>query len=611
MAYIFGSIWDRFNRNALNDLSKSVEQQGKSIQDLVAEGQLTMEQYAELLTIINSNLKSGEVGKSDLTPELWLEVNRISEKINKGEVKISDIDKNNFEIDQTMISDDLKQQIAGTAPINAVPADESLTTRKYVNKSVTTVKTDFAETASGSINLLDPNAVEHNKMINANDGTIVDVTSASGVSALISVKPNMFYCWSGINGRVVEYDSAGAIVKYQVNVNIIKTSNTTKFLRVYVELPSLTTYMLVEGSVLPQKYIPYKKENEIINMKLANKIDESNTSFLIRNSVNLFDKNKVIMDYRLKDDGVLEYNEQNAYILYLKVKPNTRYTVTEGSFVVQWNASKERVTGHKPGILSFTTSPTTEYLGMTFRKVILDEFMIVEGDNLPLTYQPYNLYKLKESIVSGVDDNLNPLAGAKLGFTGDSIVQNGDYLLGKIQSNLDLESVSNYGIGGTSYAVRGNPEWDNRNMVKRVADLDEDLDAVCILSGTNDFSNEIDLGDFDSRDETTFYGALHLTYEKLINRFPNSKLYVFTMPSRYNQLLPNSKGLTVFDYADAIIAVANHYSIPVYDTLRNSHLRFHNAQNRLELSKNDDGLHPNEKGYDLMLPGIINFLKYI
>lgn len=120
MAYIFGSIWDRFNRNALNDLSKSVEFQGKSIQDLVAKGQLTPTQYAQLVSIVNSNVK-------------------------KGSITADDLDKNNFQLDQTHLSDELLQQMAGNTPVNATPADGSLTTKKYADNSVTYDKVDFVK----------------------------------------------------------------------------------------------------------------------------------------------------------------------------------------------------------------------------------------------------------------------------------------------------------------------------------------------------------------------------------------------------------------------------------------------------------------------------------
>src|SRR5699024_7452647 len=99
MAHIFGSIWDRFNRNALNDLSKNVETQGKSIQDLVAEGQLTPEQYATLIQTINGLISKGNVKPDDLSPELLELINKryatliqtINGLIPKGNVKPDDL----------------------------------------------------------------------------------------------------------------------------------------------------------------------------------------------------------------------------------------------------------------------------------------------------------------------------------------------------------------------------------------------------------------------------------------------------------------------------------------------------------------------------------------
>ena len=65
-----------------------------------------------------------------------------TQKLNKGEVSVTDIDKNKGLIDETYLSDTLKQQIVGDAPIHAIPADDSLTTDKYVDESVTAVKMD-------------------------------------------------------------------------------------------------------------------------------------------------------------------------------------------------------------------------------------------------------------------------------------------------------------------------------------------------------------------------------------------------------------------------------------------------------------------------------------
>lgn len=62
-------------------LFENVNVQGKAIQDLVAEGQLTEEQYAELITVINGLIKSGHVNKSDLTPEFKDEIEGLSTQL--------------------------------------------------------------------------------------------------------------------------------------------------------------------------------------------------------------------------------------------------------------------------------------------------------------------------------------------------------------------------------------------------------------------------------------------------------------------------------------------------------------------------------------------------
>lgn len=102
-------------RNIINAAIDSINMQGKSIQDLVAEGQLTPEQYAELIEKVNSNVQ-------------------------KGEISIFDINKNYGKIDQSFLSLGLLEQIAGTSPILSEVADGSVTTPKYAMNSVTLPK---------------------------------------------------------------------------------------------------------------------------------------------------------------------------------------------------------------------------------------------------------------------------------------------------------------------------------------------------------------------------------------------------------------------------------------------------------------------------------------
>ena len=136
MAYIFGSVWDRFNRNALNALSKSVEHQGKTIQDLVAEGQLTPAQYAELIKVVNGLLKSGEIGYYDLNNSLRSNVDSIADKINKGQVTANDFNKNGRLLDSTFFTSDFLAQL-NNGTIDATNLlDDSVENRHIVNGAV-------------------------------------------------------------------------------------------------------------------------------------------------------------------------------------------------------------------------------------------------------------------------------------------------------------------------------------------------------------------------------------------------------------------------------------------------------------------------------------------
>ncbi len=67
--------------------------------------------------------------------------NNINKKMNKGEsISVSQIDRNKGKFDQTYMSDELLQQMAGNTPINTVPSDLSITTPKVANNAITPEK---------------------------------------------------------------------------------------------------------------------------------------------------------------------------------------------------------------------------------------------------------------------------------------------------------------------------------------------------------------------------------------------------------------------------------------------------------------------------------------
>lgn len=90
----------------------------------------------------------------------------------------------------------------------------------------------------------------------------------------------------------------------------------------------------------------------------------------------------------------------------------------------------------------------------------------------------------------------------KINFLGDSITwgqnPNGDGIIKRnyvmvLKELLNLESVSNYGIPGSSFTSYGTAIAPIEN---RFMDMDEDADFVIVLAGVNDYSyNEAKLED--------------------------------------------------------------------------------------------------------------------
>ena len=245
MAYIFGSIWDRPNRNALNNLSKSVEQQGKSIQDLVADGQLTPTQYAELISIVNGNIK-------------------------QGDVSVHDINKNLGKFDETYLSDELLNQISGDAGINVTPKILSIESAHLNSSAVTPTKTSFAKMGRNKFDGI------YYEGLNIQGGLSNGVLGEleNGLVAIFPVEGGKTYTVSKENGsgdrfRIATHGSfpkVGEVLSnYQISNDTINLARVTlaeneNHIIVYVSTGAVAPpkQLMVEEGVVPRSYAPPK-----------------------------------------------------------------------------------------------------------------------------------------------------------------------------------------------------------------------------------------------------------------------------------------------------------------------------------------------------------------
>ena len=130
-------------------------------------------------------------------------------------------------------------------------------------------------------------------------------------------------------------------------------------------------------------------------------------------------------------------------------------------------------------------------------------------------------------------------------------------------------------------------------------------DIITVFGGVNDWGQQDPtlLGTNSDTTNDTFYGALNILCNGLLTTFPKSTI-IFLTPlgnKGFSQSFyedENSLGLTIYDYADAILSVCSKYKIPVIDTCRNSLLNPYISEIKTECFI--DGLHLNEHGHEII-----------
>ena len=118
----------------------------------------TKEFFISVDTSVGTNVASSSNELNALTKAIN-EVQNIDNRFSKthaeidkkmdtgGEITVSQINKNKGKLDQTYMSEEFLQQMAGTTPIHAVPAQESVVTSMLAPNSITDVKLDASALA--------------------------------------------------------------------------------------------------------------------------------------------------------------------------------------------------------------------------------------------------------------------------------------------------------------------------------------------------------------------------------------------------------------------------------------------------------------------------------
>lgn len=116
---------------------------------------------------------------------------------------------------------------------------------------------------------------------------------------------------------------------------------------------------------------------------------------------------------------------------------------------------------------------------------------------------------------------------------------------------------------------------DYRDKVKLLKSIDfKDIDLVLIFQyGGNEFSDNVDVGDVDSFDKTTFCGGLNISLDLLLSNYPHIRIITFATGYRWltedGQLDTDNKynGINLYtkDYSDACVAVSHRWHCPSFN----------------------------------------------
>lgn len=158
----------------------------------------------------------------------------------------------------------------------------------------------------------------------------------------------------------------------------------------------------------------------------------------------------------------------------------------------------------------------------------------------------------------------------------------------------------NYGISSTRIAK---PDINGESMATRWEKLPVSLDAVVVMAGVNDYmmSGGVPMGTFDSRDNTTFYGACHEMVKGLSLRFVGKPLLLVPPLMAARQSIVNQYGFVLEDYANALAEVCQYYSVPTLDLRHTTGVNPNIDQAIVDgWTRGGDGLHPNEKYHELI-----------
>ena len=178
-------------------------------------------------------------------------------------------------------------------------------------------------------------------------------------------------------------------------------------------------------------------------------------------------------------------------------------------------------------------------------------------------------------------------------------------LVGK---QLGFDTVHNYGTNGIS--VSETTALEEGYCLCKWIDQAEQGDVLLLAGGTNDYGNEggVELGSEADRTDVSFWGALYVLFEKIVQRYMPQSVYVLTPLRREGEEVPNEKGYVLSQYRDAIQRRAKQFG---FTLIYGEKIPLDPAKEEDKRRYMLDGLHPNTEGHAIIAAALIKEMEAV
>ena len=448
---------------------------------------------------------------------------------------------------------------------------------------------------------------------------VLAASATYNVSDFIEVLPSTSYSYGadGVSTTMrfhTAYDEYKNVVSSEgsdSNATVLNVPATgVKYYKISYNKTQEPSNQLESGAVTPFESYGYTtssiiKQKTITSADIAlDSVAPLQTQFII-NSVNLFDESTTESGFR-GSSGTLIASSSYRVSDFIEVLPSTTYVSSNAGasssmrFYTAYDESKVVVPSE--GSDSSATSISVPATGVKYYKItreVSKTYFQLEEAVTPTSYVPYGLVMDSTIQIPAAQDKALTFYSSKNWTSyGDSITAQASWQPYTV-ARLGLV-LTNIGVGGTKVSGSGTTSMNND---ARVNTIPLDTEVLTILGGTNDWAQNVVLGNVDSINIQEFYGAFNVMLTKIYTRVPTAQVVMMStpygelytyVPRGWNNAYTNNAGLTTGDYAEACRVIAKRWGIPLADTYSDSGW---NTVNIRDFVKDDGGLlHPDVAG---------------